>query len=158
MQVEGFVCDVEDPGGATAMFVHEGKGIFPLVVKITNPSNQAGAIFPQGVSGKPTGSLSYYITPISASGTVYPLLKYNYNGGQSTVSLGYTSFSSLPKQGKLLSYNMKDFGVPAGSTINQLVIYVSEYSGDASAKLDNFSVNGTSITNKVLKTAACPNF
>jgi len=157
-QVQGFACDVEQPGGATAKFVQEGKGKYPLVVHITNPSCYAGAIFPQGVSGLAATSLSYFITADSASGTVYPLLKYNYNGSQQTVSLGYTSFTSLPKGGKQLNYNMQALGVPKGATINELAIYVQEYSGDAKAELDSFSVDGTAITNKVLATAACPNF
>jgi hypothetical protein len=158
MEVQGFVCDVEPPGGATAQFVHEGKGKIPLVVTITNPSCYAGAIFPQGVVGQPATSLSYYLTPVSAAGTVYPLLKYSYKGAQETVSLGYTSFSSLPKAGKQLNYNMQALGVPKGATISDLAVYVQEYSGDAKAELDTFSVNGTAVTNKVLQTAACPNF
>ncbi|HEY9683469.1 MAG TPA: hypothetical protein V6C89_10085 [Drouetiella sp.] len=157
-QVQGFACDVEDPGGATARFVQKGAGKYPLVVTITNPSCYAGAIFPQGVAGKPANSLSYYITPDTASGTFYPLLKYNYNGYQQTVSLGYSSFASLPKGGKQMTYNMQALGVPKGATINELAIYVQEYSGNAKAELDTFSVNGTAITNKVLATAPCPSF
>lgn len=157
-QVQGFACDVEDPGGATAKFVQKAPNQLPLVVTITNPSCYAGAIFPQGIAGKPANKLSYHITAVTASGTVYPLLKYNYNGFLQTVSLGYTSFSSIPKGGKQMTYDMQALGVPKGATINALAIYVQEFSGNAKAELDTFSVDGTAVTNKVLKTAACPNF
>lgn len=156
IQVQGFVCD-NGEGGATAKFVHVGK-TFPLSVKISNPSNLAGAVFPQGVSGLTATSLSYKITPVSPQGTVYPVLRYTYKGVPTDVSLGFTSFSQLPKQGKVLNYDMQALGVPKGSVINDLAIYISEYSGDADAYLDNFVVDGIPVTTKVLKTAACPVF
>lgn len=156
VQVQGFVCD-NGEGGATAKFVHVGQN-FPLSVKISNPSNLAGAVFPQGVSGLPAKSLSYKITPVSPQGTVYPILRYTYNGIPTDVSLGFTSFSQLPKQGKVLIYDMQALGVPKGSVINNLAIYISEYSGDADAYLDNFVVDGTAVTNKVLKAGPCPAF
>lgn len=57
-----------------------------------------------------------------------------------------------------MTYDMQALGVPKGATINALAIYVQEFSGNAKAELDTFSVDGTAVTNKVLKTAACPNF